>query len=253
MTWDSYKPLSSTPRLRFTNEFDLLMGDSLGKVQDDGSYTSYHIANIRENEVTATLWNYTTEAFETVAKDELRTWRKNDTPLDAVLSIHQFTITDESGGQVGLKLHGSAIQSKETVRFMGRDDFSYCLRIAIRDNIPGNEITEPYYADTSVKDDDYYEFETKVKTELTDYLKKETPLTETQAIEIIDGVMNTIEHNAEHRVGFSTGWSIPKAVKNRLTNTMMEGEPDGIIQDFSTDFDTSITNQSSIMYHPLTE
>lgn len=253
MTWDSYHPLATTPRLEFTDEFDLLMGDSLGRVNDDGSYTSYHIANISDNQLSATLWNYTDETFETASKDELRTWRKNDTPIDAVLSIHQFTVTDDDGTPVGIKLHGSAMQSKETIRWLGRDSFSYCLRVAISEGERGSEITEPYYADESVRDDDYYEFETEVRTTLHEYLKENTPLTEEQTTDLLNGVMETFEHNAEHRVGVSEAWDLPDALRDRRTEISMNGNPDALVRTFINTPDCIEDNETTITYHPLTE
>lgn len=251
MTWSEYQPLTPTPRLRFTDEFDLLMGDSIGKVEDDGSYTSYHIANITPDELQATLFNYSSEDFETISKDELRTWRKNDTPIDAVLSIHQFTITAADGTQVGLKMHGSAMQSKETIKFLGRGSFSYCLRVAIQDGTKGYEITEPYYADETTRDDDYYAFESTVRNDIQAYLVEETPLTEEQVTTLLNEVLETLEHNAEHRVGVSEGWELPNALRSRRSTTTMDGKPDELIRNNSTDFERISTTQTSIKYHPL--
>jgi len=254
MTWDSYKPLQTTPRLEFPQQHDLVMGDSLGKINPDDTYTSYHIANISENGLSATLWNYDTETFETFSKDEIHTWLKNETPIDAILSTHSFTVTQSDFEPVGFRIHGSAMQSKETIKMFGDSKFTFCLRLAVQSDTQGFKITEPYYADEHIQHDDFDDFSEAVKTDFKTKLLGMTPLDEKQASTILSGIMSTIEHNANQRISDSNGWDFSKLFENTSSIFPSNSNQYPTVSSLKTTIDTETLERldsNRVKYHQL--
>jgi len=250
MSWNTYTPLRVTPQIAIDGEYPLIVGDGIGKINDD-SYTSYHIAEIAPDSSTATLWNYDTETFETVGKDQIRTWLKNGSPIDAALTINEFTVNPETDHKIGLKFHGSAMQSKETIKLVGKDEFSYCLRAKILAGVSGNEITEPYYADETINNDDFQSFKQDVKHNFKTTLLEQLPLDETQVSNLLYGILQTFETNAKHRVGLTGGWSFPESFRHKIKPKQNDRELTQLQRGLPTHTGNKIADGKRLKLHQL--
>lgn len=222
MSWDNYAPLSTETVVHFDDELDMIMGDGIA-VPDDTSPTTdytgtkhYHIANINEADSTVTLWNYTDDQFEQVDFETLYEWRKNDAPFTPILLNVELTaapphqslwkritsfMNDATPEHVGVKIHGSLMQSPLSIEKTSRNEFGFTIQVAIRADVHGNEITEPWTADVSVTEPDYTVFIESVKETVADALVRQTAIDADAATELVTIALKSYEANLHKRVG----------------------------------------------------
>lgn len=207
MSWDKYTPIVDSSTFEFDEEIAVRAGDGL-TVRTDDNKTSYLVVNVVPEDETALVYNYTTEEFETVSKEQILNWRQDNQTHSPMFTTHDLTVLEstDSADVVGVKIHGNGLQYPQTIDVHGRDAFVHCLRIAIRPGIHGREITEPYYPDESVIQPDFASFVQSVHDEFGPMLTDATALSESAVEELLDNILKGYEVAARGRVGLTTDW-----------------------------------------------
>lgn len=208
MSWENYNPITDNSQFEFDDEIAVRVGDGLTVYDDNDSKTAYLVVNISETDDEATLYNYMSKEFETVSREQVLSWRRDGAEHSPFAASHELTLQKETGSTeiVGVKIHGNGIQFQETLEMHGRDVFANCLRIAIRPDTHGREITEPYHPDESVVHPTFSGFVESVKDEFVPMLTEASAMPESAAEELLDNILKGYEVVARSRWGLSEDW-----------------------------------------------